>query len=113
MNLRFKFKKKNKLVLMQKSESQQLDFKTLSERSDGQSSILDTFMKKRSSTQSEDNGRRNRDHSGSSVSSSRSIIKLTKTQSIEGLHTFNLKKCSLSEKEDSEHSYDSKASSKA
>jgi uncharacterized membrane protein YcjF (UPF0283 family) len=106
-------KKKNKLVLLQKSESQQLDFKSMSEKSGNQNSILDTFMKKRSSTQSEDNGRRNRDHSGSSIFSNRSIIKLTKTQSIEGLHTFNLKQCTLSEREDSEHSYESKTSFKA
>lgn len=109
LKIKFKPRLKTKLVFLEKDNLENLEnVWSPRNRSEEKSTLSDNFMKKRSSTQSEDY-KRNRDRSESSVSSTRSVVRLTKAASIEGLHTFNLKRVANSDKDGSDCSFDSKS----
>jgi len=99
LKIRYKSKKKTKLIFMNKSEGNLFNpFKR-----DKKNSIARNFMKSRSSTQSEDG---NKNRSESSMSSTSSVIHMKNMSSIEGIHTFNLKPQQNLSKNPSEYSFD-------
>lgn len=68
-------------------------------KSEERSSLSEDFAKQKSSSHSDDK-KKKRENSLSSVSSTTSIIRVTKNESIEGLHTFNLKQYASGESSD-------------
>lgn len=106
--LKFQHKSKRKLTKLSffdKSEGSVIDPADRLKNEE----LINNFMKKRSSTQSEDS-KRQRNMSESSLSSTNSVVYMKrKTESIEGLHTFNLKQVPMHSRNSSESSFSAKS----
>jgi hypothetical protein len=105
--LKFQHKSKvklTKLSFFDKSEGNIID----SDKTSRNKNLINNFMKKRSSTKSEDS-KRQRNMSESSLSSTNSVVYMKKTESIEGLHTFNLKQVPVFSRNSSESSFSAKS----
>ncbi|CAI2382596.1 unnamed protein product [Moneuplotes crassus] len=101
LKIRYKAKKKTKLVFLNKSEGNLLSLnKTLRNNT-----ICQNFFNSRSSTQSEDS-KRLRGNSESSASSTNSVLHMKNNSSIEGLHNFNMKTLQNRSRDGSEYSFD-------
>lgn len=86
---------KTKLVFLERRDVANLRNGIESPRNKSQekSSLSEDFIKKLSSSNSDEKLKhKERDHSQSSISSTTSVVRMVRGDSIEGLHTFNLKK---------------------